>query len=105
MMESTDSGCIGTQSSGSRESQTKPRAKGTSESGAMSPRRFQSVSVVITALARAWQRDFDRRNPPPDTVGRWERARRQLQRDGALPPGADQATPAVSGGGSRSMGK
>ena len=65
--------------------------------GAMSPRRFQSVSVVITALARAWQRDFDRRNPPPNAVGRWERARRQLQRDGALPPGTDQATPAVSG--------
>ena len=25
----------------------------------------------------------------PNAVGRWERARRQLQRDGALPPGAD----------------
>ena len=65
--------------------------------GAMSPRRFQSVSVIITALARAWQRDFDRRHPPPEAIRRWVRARRQLQRDGALPPGEDHTTPAVAG--------
>ena len=65
--------------------------------GAMSPRRFQSVSVIITTLARAWQREFDQRHPPPRAIRQWEQARRQLQREGALPPGADHATPAVAG--------
>ena len=65
--------------------------------GAMSPRRFQSVSVIITALARAWQRDFDRRHPLPEAIRSWVRARRRLQRDGALPPGEDHATPAIAG--------
>ena len=41
--------------------------------GAMSPRRFQSVSVIITALARAWQQEFDERHPPPAAVLRWQR--------------------------------
>ena len=65
--------------------------------GAMSPRRFQSVSVIITTLARAWQREFDQRHPPPRAIRQWEQARRQLQREGALPPGADHATPSVAG--------
>ena len=65
--------------------------------GAMSPRRFQSVSVIITTLARAWQRDFDRRHPPPQAIRDWVLARRRLQRDGLLPPGADQTTPAAAG--------
>ena len=65
--------------------------------GAMSPRRFQSVSVVITTLARRWQREFDERNPPPEAVRAWQRARRRLQRAGALPPGDDQITAAIAG--------
>ena len=57
--------------------------------GAMSPRRFQSVSVIITTLARRWQREFDEQHPPPEAVLRWRRARRRLQRAGSLPPGDD----------------
>jgi hypothetical protein len=65
--------------------------------GAMSPRRFQSVSVIITALARAWQQEFDKRHPPPAAVLRWQRERRRLQLGGALPAGSDHVTPAVAG--------
>ena len=36
--------------------------------GAMSPRRFQSVSVIVARLARAWQREFDANHPPPAAV-------------------------------------
>ena len=65
--------------------------------GAMSPRRFQSVSVIITTLARRWQRDFDERYPPPEAVRAWQRARRRLQRAGALPQGDDQIAAAIAG--------
>ena len=65
--------------------------------GAMSPRRFQSVSVIITAYARMLQARFDALNPPPPEVLRWERARERLQRDGALPPGATQRTASAAG--------
>ena len=65
--------------------------------GAMSPRRFQSVSVIITTLARRWQREFDERHPPPEAVLRWRRARQRLQRAGSLPPGDDQLAAAIAG--------
>ena len=65
--------------------------------GAMSPRRFQSVSVIITAYARMLQARFDALNPPPPEVLRWVREREGLQRRGALPPGADQRTPSAAG--------
>ena len=65
--------------------------------GAMSPRRFQSVSVIITTLARRWQREFDEQHPPPEAVLRWRRARQRLQRAGSLPPGDDQLAAAIAG--------
>ena len=65
--------------------------------GAMSPRRFQSVSVIITAYARLLQARFDALNPLPPEVRRWERARHELQRRGALPPGLDQCAASTAG--------
>ena len=56
----------------------------------MSPHRFQSVSVIITELARRWQADFDARHPLPREVRRWSAARRELQRAGGLVAGAEQ---------------
>ena len=65
--------------------------------GAMSPRRFQSVSVIVTAYAKLLQARFDEAHPPPTAVRRWRRARRELQDSGRLLDGADQATPSVAG--------
>ena len=65
--------------------------------GAMSPRRFQSVSVIITKLAREWQREFDREHPPHDAVRRWRRDRERLQTAGELPAGGGQTEPATAG--------
>ena len=65
--------------------------------GAMSPRRFQSVSVIVTALAKLRQREFDALHPLPAAVRAWCRARVSRQRAGLLPDGTDQVTPAVAG--------
>ena len=65
--------------------------------GAMSPRRFQSVSVILTALARRRQREFDESHPPSQEVREWSLSRRELQRAGRLPSDDGQATPAVLG--------
>ena len=63
----------------------------------VSPRRFQSVSVIVTALAKLRQREFDSRHPPPDACEAWRRDRATRQRAGLLPAGIDQLTPAVVG--------
>ena len=65
--------------------------------GAMSPRRFQSVSVIITAYAKLLQARFDEQHPLPSVLRRWRRERRELQSAGRLPVGADQSTPSVAG--------
>ena len=65
--------------------------------GAMSPRRFQSVSVIITAYARLLQARFDALHPLSPRVLRWVRARSELQRGGALPQGLDQCAASAVG--------
>ena len=65
--------------------------------GAMSPRRFQSVSVIITAYAKLLQERFDADHPLPPEVAAWQRARRELQRRGELPARSDQLGPGAVG--------
>ena len=65
--------------------------------GAMSPRRFQSVSVIIAELARRWQADFDAQHTLPRAVRRWSAARRELQHAGALAADAGQLTASALG--------
>ena len=65
--------------------------------GAMSPRRFQSVSVIITALARKRQAQFDRLHPLPPEVQLWCVGRQELQRAGLLPAGPEHCRPDAAG--------
>ena len=63
--------------------------------GATSPRRFQSISKMATALAFKRMRDFDAIAPFPAGVVGWQEERRELQRAGVLPEGVEQSTPAA----------
>ena len=65
--------------------------------GAMAPRRFQSVSVIVTALARKRQAEFDALHPFLPEVAAWVQARRELQRRGELPSDAEQCRPDTAG--------
>jgi len=65
--------------------------------GAMSPRRFQSVSVIVTALARKRQAEFDALHPFPPEVEAWIEYRRDRQRRGLLPSGLEQCRPDTAG--------
>ena len=62
--------------------------------GAFAPRRFQSISVVLTTLIGKRQDEFDAAHPYAPEVAEWQSQRRQLQLDGRLPAGAAQTAPA-----------
>ena len=65
--------------------------------GAMSPARFQSVAVIITALARKRQAEFDALHPYHVAVTDWIEERRRLQQRGVLPPDARHCSPSAAG--------
>ena len=62
--------------------------------GAYMPRRFEGVTNLGVAAARAAQDAFDAEHPYPPGVRAWQRERAALQRTGALPGGAEQLRPA-----------
>ena len=62
--------------------------------GAFAPNRFERGSTLAAAYAQYLQRQFDREQPPPPSAQRWSSDRRALQRDGLLPQGEAQCTPA-----------
>ena len=62
--------------------------------GAYMPRRFEGVTNLGVAAARAAQDAFDAEHPYPAGVRAWQRERAALQRAGALPDGAEQLRPA-----------
>ena len=62
--------------------------------GAYMPRRFEGVTNLGVAAARAAQDTFDAEHPYPPGVRAWQQERAALQRAGALPDGAEQLRPA-----------
>ena len=65
--------------------------------GAMSPRRFQSVSVIVAELVSQRQAAFDAAHPLPAAVEPWRAHRQALQRAGQLPVGPTQCATHVVG--------
>ena len=62
--------------------------------GAFAPNRFERLSTLAAAYTQYLQRQFDLDQPPPSSAQRWTSDRRALQRDGLLPQGEAQRTPA-----------
>lgn len=62
--------------------------------GAYMPQRFERLTNLGVALARAEQDEFDASHPYPPGVRAWLREREALQAAGQLPPGHQQLRPA-----------
>ena len=62
--------------------------------GAYMPQRFEGITNLGIAAARAAQDSFDASHPYPAGVRAWQAERVELQRAGALPPGPEQTRPA-----------
>ena len=62
--------------------------------GAYMPQRFEGITSLGIAVARADQDAFDAAHPYPPGVRAWQRRRTELQRAGALPQGGEQLRPA-----------
>ena len=62
--------------------------------GAYMPQRFEGITNLGIACARAAQDAFDAAHPYPRGVQAWQRERAALQRAGGLPAGSEQLRPA-----------